>query len=591
MKKQLLLFAMILLPLVASAETVEINGIYYNLVSKIQEAEVTSNPNKYTGSVVIPEKVTYESVEYSVTSIGWGAFSGCSGLTSITIPNSVTSIGSYAFYNCSGLTSVTIGNSVTSIGNYAFSGCSGLTSVTIGSGVTSIGDGAFYGCYLLTSVTIPNSVTNIGVEAFQYCSGLKKVIVKDIAAWCGIKFDGFYSNPLSYAKHIYSDEDTEITNLIIPNSVTSIGNYAFSGCSGLTSVTIPNSVTYIGGWAFLYCSGLTSVTIGNSVTSIGSSAFANCSGLTSVTIPNSVTSIGDYAFYECSGLTSVTIPNSVTSIGYYAFYRCSGLTSVTIPNSVTSIVEGAFYQCSGLTSITIGSGINFIGKTAFASCPELTDVTCYAENVPSTYTDAFKDSYIEYATLHVPTSAVNAYKAADPWKNFKSIMATDGTTPETPKCEKPTISYENGQLKMSCATEGVEYVTDITDADIKKHYDATISLTATYNISVYATKSGYDNSETATATLCWIDKEPSTEGITDGVAQIPSKAVLIQSEGGILKVEGVDDGTQVSVYTPDGKQAGSAVSRNGAALVGTSIQPGNTAIVKIGEKSVKVIIK
>ena len=591
MKKQLLLFAMILLPLVASAETVEINGIYYNLVSKIQEAEVTKNPNNYTGSVVIPEKVTYESVEYSVTSIGWGAFSGCSGLTSITIPNSVTSIGSYAFYNCSGLTSVTIGNSVTSIGNYAFSGCSGLTSVTIGSGVTSIGDGAFYGCYLLTSVTIPNSVTNIGVEAFQYCSGLKKVIVKDIAAWCGIKFDGFYSNPLSYAKHIYSDEDTEITNLIIPNSVTSIGNYAFSGCSGLTSVTIPNSVTYIGGWAFLYCSGLTSVTIGNSVTSIGSSAFANCSGLTSVTIPNSVTSIGDYAFYECSGLTSVTIPNSVTSIGYYAFYRCSGLTSVTIPNSVTSIVEGAFYQCSGLTSITIGSGINFIGKTAFASCPELTDVTCYAENVPSTYTDAFKDSYIEYATLHVPTSAVNAYKAADPWKNFKSIMATDGTTPETPKCEKPTISYENGQLKMSCATEGVEYVTDITDADIKKHYDATISLTATYNISVYATKSGYDNSETATATLCWIDKEPSTEGITDGVAQIPSKAVLIQSEGGILKVEGVDDGTQVSVYTPDGKQAGSAVSRNGAALVGTSIQPGNTAIVKIGEKSVKVIIK
>jgi hypothetical protein len=258
---------------------------------------------------------------------------------------------------------------------------------------------------------------------------------------------------------------------------------------------------------------------------------------------------------------------------------------------VTSIGEEAFYECSGLTSITIGSGINSIGKTAFASCPELTDVTCYAENVPSTYTNAFKDSYIEYATLHVPTSAVNAYKAADPWKNFKSIVAIDGTTPETPKCEKPTISYENGQLKMSCATEGVEYVTDITDADIKKHYDATISLTATYNISVYATKSGYDNSETATATLCWIDKEPTTEGITDGVAQIPSKAVLIQSEGGILKVEGVDDGTLVTVYTPDGKQAGSAVCRNGAALVGTSIQTGNTAIVKIGEKTVKVIVK
>ena len=594
MKKQLLLLAMILLPLVASAETVEINGIYYNLVSKIQEAEVTSNPNKYTGSVVIPEKVTYESVEYSVTSIGNYAFYYCSGLTSLTIPNSVTSIGDGAFHDCTGLTSVTIPNSVTSIGNYAFSGCSGLTSVTI-----------------------PNSVTSIGNGAFTGCSGLKKVIVKDIAAWCGIKFGSDDSNPLYYAHHIYSDENTEITNLIIPNSVTSIGDGAFYDCSGLTSVTIPNSVTSIGNSAFWDCSGLTSVTIPNSVTSIGYSAFVNCSSLTSVTIPNSVTSIGEWAFMYCSGLTSiiipnsvtsigsnafsgcsgltsVTIPNSVTSIGNYAFSKCSGLTSVTIPNSVKNIGDGAFANCSGLTSVTIGNGINYIYGSAFASCPELTDVTCYAENVPITATDAFKDSYIDYATLHVPASAVNAYKVADPWKNFKSIMATDGTTPETPetpKCEKPTISYENGQLKMSCATEGVEYVTDITDADIKKHYDATISLTATYNISVYATKAGYDNSETATATLCWIDKEPTTEGITDGVAQIPSKAVLIQSEGGILKVEGVDDGTQIAVYTPDGKQAGSAVCSNGAALVGTNIQPGNIAIVKIGEKSVKVIIK
>ena len=525
MKKQLLLFAMILLPLVASADAVEIDGIYYNLVSKIQEAEVTQNPNKYTGSVVIPEKVTYESVEYSVTSIGEWAFQYCSGLTSITIPNSVTSIGEQVFRYCSG-----------------------LTSVTIGSGVTSIGERAFYGC-----------------------SGLKKVIVKDIAAWCGIKFDGSYSNPLYYAKHIYSDENTEITNLIIPNSVTSIGNRAFYDCSGLTSVTIPNSVT-----------------------SIGQSAFSGCSGLTSITIGSGVTSIGHYAFDGCSGLTSVTIGSGVTSIGFYAFQNCSGLTSVTIPNSVTSIGEYAFYRCSGLTSVTIGNGINNIYGSAFASCPELTDVTCYAENVPNTGNDAFIDSYIEYATLHVPASAVNAYKAAAPWKNFKSIMATDGTTPETPetpKCEKPTISYENGQLKMSCATEGVEYVTDITDADIKKHYDATISLTATYTISVYAIKSGYDNSETATATLCWIDQQPKTEGITNGIANIPAQAVLIQSEGGSIKVQGVDEGTQVNVYSINGTQAGSAISQSGAATINTNLQPGSIAIVKIGQKSVKVAIK
>ena len=167
MKKQLLLLTMILLPLVACADAVEINGIYYNLISKAKQAEVTKNPIEYTGSVVIPEKVTYESVEYSVTSIGESAFDGCSGLTSVTIPNSVTSIGDGAFYGCSSLTSVTIPNSVTSIGNEAFWGCSSLTSVTIPNSVTSIGYGAFCGCSGLTSVTIPNSVTSIGDNAFE----------------------------------------------------------------------------------------------------------------------------------------------------------------------------------------------------------------------------------------------------------------------------------------------------------------------------------------------------------------------------------------------------------------------------------------
>ena len=307
-----------------------------------------------------------------------------------------------------------------------------------------------------------------------------------------------------------------------------------------------------------------------------------------------MTGIGDYAFSGCSGLTSVTIPNSVTSIGDYAFRYCSGLTSVTIPNSVTSIGYNAFFGCSKLTTITIGSGIKTINSSAFASCPELTDVTCYAENVPSTNTDAFKDSYIEYTTLHVPASAVNAYKVADPWKNFKSIMATDGTTPETPetpKCEKPTISYENGKLTFSSATDGAVCQYSITDTDIKAGSGNEVQLGVTYTISVYATKSGYDNSETATATLCWIDQQPKTEGITNGIANIPANAVLIQSEGGSIKVQGVDDGTMVNVYGINGTQAGSAISQGGAATINTNLQPGSIAIVKIGQKSVKVVMK
>ena len=389
----------------------------------------------------------------------------------------------------------------------------------------------------------------------------------------------------------------EVTYMNRTRKVTSIGSYAFYDCSGLTSVTIPNSVTSIGDFAFYYCSGLTSVTISNSVTSIGNSAFSSCSGLTSVTIPNSVTSIGNYAFSMCSGLTSVTIPNSVTSIGNHAFRYCFGLTSVTIPNSVTSIGDEAFYDCSGLTSVTIGSGVTSIGNDAFDGV-DIPTVISLIEN-PFTITGktsdyrTFSQNTFNNATLYVPNGTIDKYKATDGWKDFVFIEegTGGGDTPTTQKCEKPTISYENGQLKFASATDGAEFISEITDSDIKKNYEATVSLTATYNISVYATKSGYDNSETATATLCWIDASPKTEGITNGIANIPAQAVLIQSEGGSIKVQGVDEGTQVNVYGINGTQAGSAISQSGAAIVNTNLQPGSIAIVKIGQKSVKVAMK
>ncbi len=372
-----------------------------------------------TNKLVVGCKST--TIPNSVTSIGDGAFYGCSGLTSIFIPNSVTSIGIKAFRDCSGLTSVTIPNSVTSIGEWAFADCSGLTSVTIPNSVTSIGDYAFFSCFGLTSVTIGNSVTSIGESAFAYCSGL--------------------------------------TSVTIPNSVTAIGGYTFSGCSGLTSVTIPNSVTSIGEYAFADCSGLTSVVVDknngtydsrdncnaiietstnklvvgcknsiipNSVTSIGSYAFLGCSGLTSVTIPNSVTTIGDGAFCNCSGLTSVTIGNSVTTIGYFAFHNCSGLTSVTIPNSVTSIGGFAFAGCSGLTSVFIGNSVTSIGKYVFWGCSGLTKLVSWAVEPPTCGEGVFEKVDKTSCQLLVPEESINKYKTADQWKEFLNILGYNG---------------------------------------------------------------------------------------------------------------------------------------------------------------------
>ena len=421
--KTTILLLAILLPALAMAYDFEVDGICYNINGN--EATVTSKGQYYdmffvgySGSVVIPATVTYNGTTYPVTTIDEIAFYYCTNLTSIDIPNSITEIGNFTFGGCPELANIVvesgnprydsrnncnaiietadntlfagckntmIPNSVTSIGERAFEGCDGLISIVIPNSVTSIGNKAFYSCEGLTSINIPNSVTAIGNGVFKNCNELACLVVES-------------GNPR------YDSRNN--CNAIIETA----DNTLIVGCK---NTVIPNSVTSIGGWAFSYCFSLTSINIPNSVTAIGNGAFEGCIGLTSVDISNSVTSIGRYAFCNCQGLTSINIPNSVTSIGNYAFFWCTGLTSIVIPNSVTSI-----------------------GNEAFKNCWRLTDVYCYIADLSgvSCGNEQFhKEFNSDYSgrTLHVLKGTADAYRADENWYPYFGQIVDD-LIPETP---------------------------------------------------------------------------------------------------------------------------------------------------------------
>ena len=570
--------------------------IYYNWSNDKTELYVTNIfdvGGGYSGNVVIPELVKYEGKAYSVTSIGYGAFEGCRGLTSVTIPNSVTSIG----WN-------------------AFDGCSALTSITI-----------------LGSVSI--------FQAFFDCNNLSAVHITDLEAFLHSSFDvtgdvpySFSSTPFNYADHLYLNGE-EIKDLVIPNTISWINEGALLGCSGLTSVTIPNSVTSIDDLAFCNCSGLTSVVseiedpfaivntvfygipsnatlivpkgkksiyqatagwnqftnivevggvgykfevddiyyyigtdntvrvipgkteysgdvvIPSSVVYQGNTyrvtnidgAFYGCYGLTSITIPNSVTSIGAFAFYEC-GLTSIAIPNSVTSIGFEAFMNCSGLTFVTIPNSVTSIDSGAFRDCNGLTSVSIPKSVTSIGSNAFG-CSGLKTITSEIEKPFDIDYETFSYETYNNAELIVPKGTKSLYQSTAGWNKFKNIVednsdeanfSFNGITYQGTKSSKTVVvkavdkSLTSVEIPASVGNEGTTYqVTGIADDAFKGNIMAAL----VWNVEAALPNNAFNNASIGSNFLLYVKQTSfALSSIKNVIANGTASSIVLSDDGG-----------------------------------------------------------
>ncbi len=390
-----------------------IGGSAFSGCSSLTSVNIPNSVTSIGGSAFSGcSSLTSVNIPNSVVSIGESAFSGCSSLTSVNIPNSVTSIGGSAFSSCSSMTSVTIPNSVSSISSYAFSGCTRLTSVIIPNSITTIGESAFSGCISLPIVTIPSSVNTVCNNAFDGCAGLTRINITDIEAWCRISFYNYTSNPLIFAHHLYLN-GSEVINLVIPNPITSVSNYAFAYCTNLLSVKLPKTLK----------------------------------------------SIGEYAFQGCTGLTSITIPESVTTIGNNAFSGCTGLNNVNIPNSVTTIGYNAFRSCTGLKSATITSHLTSLGEYAFSGCSALSSFTCMPDTPPIFNSRYSFDTY-NTTSLYVPRSGVENYKTHTNWRRFSKIYEFVGyfTVPDVNVSKGKTVVVP---VSMTNEADIIGFQTDI----------------------------------------------------------------------------------------------------------------------------------
>ena len=612
-----------------------VDGIYYSLSRNY--ATVIAGDTKYTGKVVIPTSVNHDGKTYSVTSIGENAFQNCTDLTMVFIPASIWNIQKGAFRNSAFETLIVKCPTPPILdAEGIFLGATGTVYVPSEAYETYLSDNGWKVLdgsikpFDIVTTTLPSakwSQAKYKVVAVAFDSGedygsqsednpKHNVIVgtpsKDangrewyapdyqcewevktapLNNWCEHNGDIYVRRVFFYDRNLPTKLFLACGNDDAPCEYYLNGELIWSKSNGWFEKEIyqmnssqiallkPGELNVLAyhvhqNWGGMYAdSGLypewsmetLSYQCGDNLTW----SFDGETGTLTISGTGRMRDYGEYDYR--TNAPWCLILNSIKHI--------------EIQPGVTSIGNSAFYGCDILTSVIISENVKSIGSNAFRRCTNLTDVYCYAENVPETGGGVFDELPIERATLRVFQNSLDQYRATSPWSRFGFIVPVGAE-----KCAEPTISYSNGELTFNCETEGVEYHYNITDDDIESGVSKTVKLTVTYHITVYATKPNFEKSEVVHGTLCWIDQQPSTEGIVqeDAVTEVKALPVLVQSHGGVVFVQGVPEGTMVVLYGIDGKSYGSTIAEKDGATLRTNIQSGSVVIVKVGEKAFKV---
>ena len=565
----------------------EVDGITYIPVNPSERTcdVIDCNYDSTLNDIKINETVSYKNIAMKVNEIMPYSFYGNKYIKNIFLKNN-GGVGEYAFYKCASLQEASISNNG-SIGSKAFASCTALQKATISNNGV-IDSEAFYNCESLTTATLGDSIKSLGGYAFRDCKLLEEIIIPN-----AVKTIGEYC----------FENCSAMNKAIIGNSVETINKYAFKGCLSLPELTIPKSATSIDNYAFSGCTGLKKFVIEDRKTTLklGSNGknpmFADCH-LDYVYIGGDISystssSYGYSPFYRNTSLREVVITDKETEISANEFYGCTNLQNFTVGDGVTTFGDWAFSGCSSLKKLSFGSQLKTIGKEAFSDCVAVTEITSKATTPPTCGSMALDDINKWECTLNIPKGCSAAYQAAEQWKEFFFITEGEEGEPVVPEkiCATPTISYINGELVFESETDGVVYHSTITDTDINSYDTNKVQLNVTYNISVYATKEGYKDSEVAKATLCWIDIEPKSEGLTDtDIANVKALPVVVQASNGTITVTGANDGTMVEIYGISGTKLGEAMTTLNTATIHTDAQAGSVVIVKVGNKAIKIKI-